>query len=187
MSRVSDPMATAGLSPRARGNRPSRGSALRPAGSIPASAGEPLCQGISRRLRRVYPRERGGTLRQHRQTSKSWGLSPRARGNPEPCRPGPVDEGSIPASAGNHRVKRGLRADERVYPRERGGTTRYVHEVGTATGLSPRARGNRSIPRRLHERLGSIPASAGNPGRGPHVAARRGSIPASAGEPLSVS
>ena len=82
------------------------------------------------------------------------GLSPRARGN-ELC-----------AGYGGKKL--------RVYPRERGGTSKLYCSTPLIQGLSPRARGNGSqiIVGREHE--GSIPASAGERAQpGISIAARR--------------
>ena len=54
----------AGLSPPTRGNPDRVRVRLPEAGSIPAHAGEPACSNQYRILSRVYPRPRGGTLRQ---------------------------------------------------------------------------------------------------------------------------
>ena len=50
-----------GLSPRVRGNLEDLLDAVRVRGSIPASAGEPVCDRLGGRDYMVYPRECGGT------------------------------------------------------------------------------------------------------------------------------
>ena len=114
------------------------------------------------------------------------------------------EAGSIPASAGEPgEVKRGDQ-EERVYPRECGGTSAMRICRPDSDGLSPRVRGN-LISRRSHTaEYRSIPASAGEPARelfqkqgaavyprecggtfhlGFHVPLGTGLSPASAGEP----
>ena len=95
-----------GLSPRVRGNpRPGSPNA-RGAGSIPASAGEPLRDGGAAPAWQVYPRECGGTTRPPKPALITGGLSPRVRGNQRQQRnPGQI-RGSIPASAGEPRPRR---------------------------------------------------------------------------------
>ena len=70
-----------GLSPRVRGNLTVVRQSTDATRSIPACAGEPTCQGLGGRLRRVYPRVCGGTLHRLGQIASGWGLSPRVRGN----------------------------------------------------------------------------------------------------------
>ena len=112
-----------GLSPRARGNlavAPPEGERR---GSIPASAGEPPPRPAPPTGPRVYPRERGGTAAATAEEVAVKGLSPRARGNPASGQSPAASTRSIPASAGQPRfAQRGLR-QQRVYPRERGGTS----------------------------------------------------------------
>ena len=152
-----------GLSPRARGNRRARASHLRPCGSIPASAGEPRRRRRAPSLRRVYPRERGGTVEPVDGAPDAMGLSPRARGNRLHVARRVEVEGSIPASAGEPTPSASAALRLRVYPRERGGTLRGVIPIRIFEGLSPRARGNHGHRRVVDAYLGSIPASAGEP------------------------
>ena len=152
-----------GLSPRARGNLQRMPDDGRIRGSIPASAGEPLLNLQRKDMRRVYPRERGGTRSTLAPDRPPMGLSPRARGNRGDSRSDRHEAGSIPASAGEPRRGRRWRRGNGVYPRERGGTTATVRAWGVSRGLSPRARGN-PIPGAAHSLgEGSIPASAGEP------------------------
>ena len=58
---VSSIVATAGLSPRVRGNRQKRSGLRMVMRSIPACAGEPICRGCGGSLAEVYPRVCGGT------------------------------------------------------------------------------------------------------------------------------
>ena len=50
-------------------------------GSIPANAGEPDGRIDVEGIKRVYPRERGGTVRDGAPGTSYPGLSPRTRGN----------------------------------------------------------------------------------------------------------
>ena len=153
----------AGLSPRARGNRRLQLTLLEAARSIPASAGEPAQRTFRPGLRRVYPRERGGTSILNTDCTSSTGLSPRARGNPRYPTWGTVLTGSIPASAGEPSASSRKASARGVYPRERGGTSWKCWTRRPSMGLSPRARGNRQRRQREEARVGSIPASAGEP------------------------
>ena len=134
------------------------------------------------------------------------GLSPRTRGNRplEGCFQ--VVVGSIPANAGEPIRSTSSTPQNRVYPRERGGTILLGHLIGPESGLSPRTRGNPRSPAASRSSTRSIPANAGEPeeeAAGPpiekvypretrgnlvEIARRRdglGSIPANAGEPFA--
>ena len=148
-----------------RGNpaldRPKRSAA----GSIPACAGEPVIIGAGVATREVYPRVCGGTLVSRWPLISSRGLSPRVRGNPHHPGQGQLQQGSIPACAGEpsrrlvHRRRRG------VYPRVCGGTTNRQEDEHRMNGLSPRVRGNQRGRRFQRQLLRSIPACAGEPTR----------------------
>ena len=133
----------AGLSPRVRGN-PRSGSA-------------------GGRGRGVYPRVCGGTAGSSWAAFRQWGLSPRVRGNRSNGCAKPTPQGSIPACAGEPRLRGGRPCAGRVYPRVCGGTRARPGRRRRLGGLSPRVRGNR----RQHEvesaGFGSIPACAGEP------------------------
>ena len=135
-------------------------------GSIPASAGEPLAGNCSVLVRRVYPRECGGTAKRPSQALFWPGLSPRVRGNPFRDDLGAPLHGSIPASAGEPDTGHAVHRRTRVYPRECGGTADVEERPGGAAGLSPRVRGNHAVGVARREIRGSIPASAGEPRRG---------------------
>ena len=155
--------AAEGLSPRARGNHDTTCRTRSSTRSIPASAGEPWLIATSSRSAKVYPRERGGTEVGEWFAGRQWGLSPRARGNPQRRHREERTDGSIPASAGEPAPRPPAPAAPAVYPRERGGTRQRPGAHSRKRGLSPRARGNRARRRPGHDRLGSIPASAGEP------------------------
>ena len=154
-----------GLSPRVRGNR-SQINRCKPSNrSIPASAGEPTIHHGQRVSPRVYPRECGGTYTTDNQKGTLQGLSPRVRGNP----PGGFlchsAIRSIPASAGEPNGTTSPRPSHTVYPRECGGTWGSPPDCLPYIGLSPRVRGNLSMPARALATARSIPASAGLSGQ----------------------
>ncbi len=160
-----------GLSPRARGNQPSRGLHAGLPRSIPACAGEPRGRRTAIAESRVYPRVRGGTGPPWRTAIRCGGLSPRARGNPTSFGVVAPNSGSIPACAGEPITSKDIGFRVKVYPRVRGGTRiAFLSEVSDM-GLSPRARGNRQQVQRRPAIGGSIPACAGEP-PAPRYAAR---------------
>ena len=109
-----------GLSPRVRGNLSMMFDDPSAAGSIPARAGEPAPRRRGRWSARVYPRACGGTNKNilgknlefglsracggtgrcRRKGGRSYGLSPRVRGNPSRALGAAAGTGSIPARAG---------------------------------------------------------------------------------------
>ena len=113
---------SAGLSPRVRGNPPSRSCNTARSRSIPACAGEPGTTPAPHPQRKVYPRVCGGTRTASSSSHFPRGLSPRVRGNrsirtiPDPCR------GSIPACAGEPAIRLSTAGIASVYPRVCGGT-----------------------------------------------------------------
>ena len=132
-----------GLSPRLRGNPPRSAAATTTQRSIPALAGEPRGDRPSVLGPLVYPRACGGTILNTKRQAGHPGLSPRLRGNPCSCRPGPSSPGSIPALAGEP-LRSVLRANPKwVYPRACGGTLNARAGGKPGPGLSPRLRGNR--------------------------------------------
>ena len=150
-----------GLSPRVRGNPQvyprecgGTGSLRWPVRSIPASAGEPACLRVYPREWRVYPRE-------------CWvdkSVYPRECGGTEEATDA-MEQGSIPASAGEPIPWPGPNCITAVYPRECGGTRRRSRLQHGMEGLSPRVRGNQGLAPRGRVGRGSIPASAGGPAR----------------------
>ena len=89
-----------GLSPRVRGNRPSRLSRCWPLRSIPAGAGEPERGFIFWSVDKVYPRGCGGTAQSITGSYRAQGLSPRVRGNLSNSYSATPDIRSISAGAG---------------------------------------------------------------------------------------
>ena len=152
-----------GLSPRGRGNLhpiPSRAPRRR---SIPAWAGEPASRNPRRCTAEVYPRVGGGTSAWPRCTNEAVGLSPRGRGNPVDLLGAEIDDGSIPAWAGEPWMRWGVTPWLRVYPRVGGGTPGTLRFPNSCPGLSPRGRGNHPTPEVPGVTKRSIPAWAGEP------------------------
>ena len=194
-----------GLSPRVRGSRGSGPCGKTRHGSIPASAGEPAMHTTSQSRPRVYPRECGGAHLYPLVIVYVWGLSPRVRGSLCRVLVITLNQGSIPASAGEPN-RCGCRSRFwKVYPRECGGASEMRRSKSCRTGLSPRVRGSPTRSFSIGPTPWSIPASAGEPeladpgfdttwvyprecggapGRFSWSRRRAGSIPASAGEPL---
>ena len=114
--------ATAGLSPRLRGNL--QETFARPIGrrSIPAPAGEPPLRVLRIAPVTVYPRACGGTGAERHRPHRVRGLSPRLRGNLVPLPQNGSSTGSIPAPAGEPRRLRRAHPQHAVYPRACGGT-----------------------------------------------------------------
>ena len=90
----------AGLSPPTRGNRRNLTFKRKRTRSIPAHAGEPPINLVSRWLGQVYPRPRGGTRGAVGSSAGTFGLSPPTRGNLDVHAGGHRQRGSIPAHAG---------------------------------------------------------------------------------------
>ena len=152
-----------GLSPRARGNPDCRQWSLSDSGTIPACAGEPSRSLVGRWRDWDYPRVRGGTSRTAALDCYNSGLSPRARGNRVRPQVEDADPGTIPACAGEPSSSVVRSRWQRDYPRVRGGTRSARSRAVLSSGLSPRARGNRSTSHRAGCGIGTIPACAGEP------------------------
>ena len=152
-----------GLSPRVRGNPAVVIRAGPHWGSIPACAGEPIARISALRFQPVYPRVCGGTRRLRRLRYAASGLSPRVRGNRVLVGQHHRYSRSIPACAGEPAGALLGALTLKVYPRVCGGTRRRVRFTEAMQGLSPRVRGNPSIPNCGSMITGSIPACAGEP------------------------
>ena len=152
-----------GLSPRVRGNPNPPAGRVMQLRSIPACAGEPVERPAFGAHGGVYPRVCGGTSAPMTTSTSVAGLSPRVRGNlPGGAQPY-ITHGSIPACAGEPRVRApGLPAGA-VYPRVCGGTRKTPAASIAPAGLSPRVRGNPGGAAAPYRRAGSIPACAGEP------------------------
>ena len=150
-----------GRSPRARG-RPSARQA--PAGrwrSIPACAGETDGRLVIWASSEVDPRVRGGDAPAQQCLRTSPGRSPRARGRHVVADHAEVDDGSIPACAGETIPRRIFGHAPQVDPRVRGGDRPIGAASELLPGRSPRARGRHHLVPDGFRSLGSIPACAG--------------------------
>ena len=154
-----------GLSPRGRGNPRIEVHVPVGQGSIPAWAGEPALPSPTASPSWVYPRVGGGTTQGQAIASRSLGLSPRGRGNPNVNHPGNWYGRSIPAWAGEPGPRAQTDGEAAVYPRVGGGTPEGWYTVDDLAGLSPRGRGNLAREHRLTAKQRSIPAWAGEPRR----------------------
>ena len=152
-----------GPSPRARGILRGYRPRQTARGSIPASAGNPACDGIGWRIPKVHPRERGESGATPRNPAAALGPSPRARGIRAGRGGRGALPGSIPASAGNPTRPRSPPRRPTVHPRERGESAVGHRPAGRSRGPSPRARGIHPYGGAGKAEVGSIPASAGNP------------------------
>ena len=112
-----------GLSPRVRGNPLRARKRGLDAGSIPACAGEPCLRSLPPLTNEVYPRVCGGTVLTDPSALKLDGLSPRVRGNRTMAELEVMDEGSIPACAGEPCLIGTATEGNEVYPRVCGGTS----------------------------------------------------------------
>ena len=154
-----------GLSPRVRGNRPTRAVCHDHPGSIPACAGEPELIVWMDTPQAVYPRVCGGTIINRQVRLRPRGLSPRVRGNHQRTPDCRQERGSIPACAGEPLPPYFRCGGFWVYPRVCGGTSVQVGLYIEAGGLSPRVRGNQRRQDTRAGAAGSIPACAGEPKR----------------------
>ena len=171
-----------GLSPRSRGNR--WGGVLFSflAGTIPALAGKPYALHNCLYLRRDYPRARGETAARSPVGRRDKGLSPRSRGNHCPKFSSSLMAGTIPALAGKPAARASPPLSLGDYPRARGETTRAFATGSSASGLSPRSRGNRCSDCSGPCSAGTIPALAGKPPSVPCGTSFRGDYPRARGE-----
>ena len=129
--------------------------------SIPARAGETCCYPVTPVTPRVYPRTGGGNQTGRQALGYADGLSPHGRGKP-------IQEGdqrgtawSIPARAGETKVKEKVPPLPWVYPRTGGGNTSMFCWETHWGGLSPHGRGKHRAAPRTETRYRSIPARAG--------------------------
>ena len=140
--------ASAGLSPRVRGNRMPVRRSNPPGGTIPACAGEPPRLRRPASPARDYPRVCGGTTIAGEAGTVITGLSPRVRGNLAFHFAVAFHFGTIPACAGEPYPLLRHRLFPRDYPRVCGGTGYQKLEWQKIRGLSPRVRGNPRIQSR---------------------------------------
>ena len=154
-----------GRSPRMRGSPERLGVVGAVDGSIPADAGEPRRMPCRSSAARVDPRGCGGASPPTTSRAPSEGRSPRMRGSQAAARQDDMDDGSIPADAGEPAAAPGRRPSIGVDPRGCGGAAYRARYHADEEGRSPRMRG--SLQPRALEFLGrgSIPADAGEPWR----------------------
>ncbi len=151
-----------GLSPLARGTPACRGTAFPGTRFIPAGAGNTACGLGNSGPYTVYPRWRGEHIEYKLHVRFTDGLSPLARGTLRRKVRNQRRKRFIPAGAGNT-LRLPRREPQRpVYPRWRGEHPRTLLYVDHARGLSPLARGTRSIERLRLAVQRFIPAGAGN-------------------------
>ena len=108
----------------------------------------------------------GGTAPIFRVLPLPLGLSPRVRGNQTELAVNVVCRGSIPACAGEPPGRRRDWLSPGVYPRVCGGTRLTARTRPSRLGLSPRVRGNHTVPHYGRTNRRSIPACAGEPASG---------------------
>ncbi len=131
----------AGLSPRGRGKRSWRDMSAPRLRSIPAWAGETVICISLLLIVGVYPRVGGGNHHAAALRLLTHGLSPRGRGKRYPTSDDDWDRRSIPAWAGETRLRATSWNPARVYPRVGGGNGSMGSLSLLIAGLSPRGRG----------------------------------------------
>ena len=159
-----------GLSPRVRGNLVAGVKWRDFVGPIPACAGQPGQQESCAGNHRAYPRVCGATGTWTAIGPASRGLSPRVRGNLRDLQLKAGRPGPIPACAGQPRAVHVGNVLARAYPRVCGATSSFVMRRFSIWGLSPRVRGNRTLPTGATKGKGPIPACAGQPWPAPALA-----------------
>jgi len=112
-------------------------------------------------MARVDPRVGGGSTSAANSDESRAGRSPRGRGKRGRYEKITLEEGSIPAWAGEAAAQNRRLGVWRVDPRVGGGSVSGQLVMGDTGGRSPRGRGKRSGPGSLRRRQGSIPAWAG--------------------------
>ncbi len=110
----------------------------------------------------VYPRWRGEHSNEEYVTLQARGLSPLARGTHISCTPPYGYLRFIPAGAGNTEIASMRTRMSSVYPRWRGEHPQTCQPATWPRGLSPLARGTRSVPASVATGWRFIPAGAGN-------------------------
>ena len=160
-----------GSSPRVRGNRDATAPQRPCSRSIPAGAGEPAGSVVHTSHIRVYPRGCGGTVVPFPPAGRSWGLSPRVRGNPRSTRSAPSSRGSIPAGAGEPRRPLAWPGVGRVYPRGCGGTLDTARQPPAHLRSIPAGAGEPRVPIARSREFGVYPRGCG--GTSPRAQRRR--------------
>ena len=150
-----------GPSPLARGKLRGADQLARPAGTIPARAGETVDLACTGSRWRDHPRSRGGNLLAGLGLDLGAGPSPLARGKHDEEANGGLLIGTIPARAGETCVRRPSPGPWRDHPRSRGGNVAPAQRLKQLAGPSPLARGKRRCRRAASACDGTIPARAG--------------------------
>ena len=157
------PMASRGRSPRGRGSPPGMGLDVLSLGTIPAWAGEPG-EGTQCACRLGDdPRVGGGARDQLAWAYGAGGRSPRGRGSRGAGARRRLEQGTIPAWAGEPRSRWPAPAQTGDDPRVGGGAYDPRMPGEMQLGRSPRGRGSQFAPDRDGALLGTIPAWAGEP------------------------
>ena len=131
-----------GLSPLTRGNPTGMRYFGRRERPIPAYAGQPATSLPKRGGWWAYPRLRGATAKDNASSVFSSGLSPLTRGNRSPSQWRRLEQGPIPAYAGQPVGHVSSVSGRGAYPRLRGATAAVREELVEHVGLSPLTRGN---------------------------------------------
>ncbi len=152
-----------GLSPLARGNPQPGKRGTVPPRPIPARTGQPLFDLPKMRLRGAYPRSHGATANLSLNARLCKGLSPLARGNLRNLCPKLLGIRPIPARTGQPYPRDEARHPYRAYPRSHGATGSAKQRASSSSGLSPLARGNRTVQSLTAAYCGPIPARTGQP------------------------
>jgi len=158
-----------GLSPRGRGNLRSGQHQDHSPRTIPAWAGEPWPREAREGSGGDYPRVGGGTRQGFKRLIITEGLSPRGRGNLVAVSLLSSSSRTIPAWAGEPWPREAREGSGGDYPRVGGGTVYGERVRSTASGLSPRGRGNLFHNEIFTRSPGTIPAWAGEPLRPKHT------------------
>ncbi|ESG31602.1 hypothetical protein SEEMEL47_08456 [Salmonella enterica subsp. enterica serovar Meleagridis] len=151
-----------GLSPLARGTQTPPRSCWTTHRFIPAGAGNTRAKRAYEAQLTVYPRWRGEHTGAFNHYQSHNGLSPLARGTPQPGSPLLCKERFIPAGAGNTVRRNRPVICGAVYPRWRGEHAAPLRPDLVIFGLSPLARGTRCRTGGAANRGRFIPAGAGN-------------------------
>ena len=150
-----------GPSPLARGKLRGADQLARPAGTIPARAGETVDLACTGSRWRDHPRSRGGNLLAGLGLDLGAGPSPLARGKHDEEANGGLLIRTIPARAGETALPPRCISLRWDHPRSRGGNLDRIPGAVAAKGPSPLARGKRRPSSRARATAGTIPARAG--------------------------
>ena len=153
-----------GSSPRVRGTQRYRTAGAKPAGIIPACAGNTESTSSGQYMPRDHPRVCGEHAMSKGEITADEGSSPRVRGTLRPQGRDAAGPGIIPACAGNTSVAQDRQARNRDHPRVCGEHQTLVNVLAVPTGSSPRVRGTPPKLVRCASRTRIIPACAGNTG-----------------------